>query len=66
MFRAFLVLALAVTPATAEVRVVDGDTLAIDGTRIRLFGIDAPERGHPGARCHGAFEAACGKEPPEL
>jgi len=28
-------------------RVVDGDTLAIDGTRVRLFGIDAPERGQP-------------------
>jgi endonuclease YncB( thermonuclease family) len=28
-------------------RVVDGDTLAIDGARVRLFGIDAPERGQP-------------------
>ena len=29
-------------------RVIDGDTLAIDtGTRVRLFGIDAPERGQP-------------------
>ena len=24
--------------------VVDGDTIKIDGTRIRLFGIDAPEK----------------------
>jgi endonuclease YncB( thermonuclease family) len=24
-------------------RIVDGDTLVVDGTRIRLFGIDAPE-----------------------
>lgn len=24
-------------------RIVDGDTLVIDGTRIRLYGIDAPE-----------------------
>ncbi len=35
-------------PVHAEVsgqaRVVDGDTLEIGGTRIRLFGIDAPER----------------------
>ena len=27
----------------AEVRVVDGDTLALNGVRIRLWGIDAPE-----------------------
>ncbi len=26
-------------------RVIDGDTIAIDGTRIRLEGIDAPETG---------------------
>jgi endonuclease YncB( thermonuclease family) len=35
-------------PAPAEelsgpVRVIDGDTLAMDGARIRLWGIDAPE-----------------------
>lgn len=31
-------------------RVVDGDTLYLDGveTRIRLWGLDAPERGQPG------------------
>lgn len=26
-------------------RVVDGDTLVVDGKRVRLFGIDAPEMG---------------------
>eukprot|EP00955_Chlamydomonas_euryale_P043964 352766-Chlamydomonas_euryale.AAC.5 len=26
-----------------QARVVDGDTLVVDGTRIRLFGVDAPE-----------------------
>ena len=27
------------------VQVIDGDTIEVAGTRIRLFGIDAPERG---------------------
>ena len=31
-------------PAVGHVRVVDADTVDIDGTRYRLFGIDAPER----------------------
>ena len=31
--------------ALAEVRVVDGDTLEVDGTIYRLNGIDAPEHG---------------------
>ncbi len=30
---------------SGRARVVDGDSLEIGGTRIRLFGIDAPERG---------------------
>ncbi len=34
--------ALAVT-LSGVARVIDGDTLDLDGTRIRLFGIDAPE-----------------------
>jgi endonuclease YncB( thermonuclease family) len=39
-------LALAALPAFAEsVRVVDGDTLRIDGVTYRLWGIDAPEAG---------------------
>ncbi|MAD35821.1 MAG: succinoglycan biosynthesis protein [Tistrella sp.] len=28
---------------TGSARVIDGDTLSVDGTRIRLYGIDAPE-----------------------
>lgn len=31
------------TPAPGQVRVVDADTVDIDGTRFRLHGIDAPE-----------------------
>ena len=41
------VLCLLATPALADVtgpaRVIDGDTLQIQGERIRLHGIDAPE-----------------------
>ena len=29
--------------ASSHVRVIDGDTLDLAGTRVRLFGIDAPE-----------------------
>jgi len=35
---------LAGASATAEVRVLDGDTFETAAERIRLFGIDAPER----------------------
>ena len=30
---------------SGRARVIDGDSLKIGGTRVRLFGIDAPERG---------------------
>jgi endonuclease YncB( thermonuclease family) len=36
-------------PSSSAPRVVDGDTLEVAGTRVRLLGIDAPERGEPGA-----------------
>lgn len=32
-------------PTVQQLHVVDGDTLDVDGRRIRLHGIDAPERG---------------------
>ena len=48
-------LAAPAVEAAPEVRgraeVIDGDTLAIGATRVRLFGIDAPEAGQ---RCGGA------------
>lgn len=40
-----LSLALLVPALAAEMRVVDGDTLANGATRYRLYGIDAPEAG---------------------
>ena len=40
-----LLLALMAAIATrAETRVIDGDTLRVDGVDMRLWGIDAPER----------------------
>lgn len=63
-----LALALAMLPVSAgaeEVRgvprVVDGDTLAIDGTRYRLRDIDAPERDQPyGPKSAAALSALIG------
>lgn len=40
---AALALQRCVPPLEGAVRVVDGDSLTLDGTRIRLSGIDAPE-----------------------
>ncbi len=41
------ILCLLATPALADVtgpaRVIDGDTIEVQGQRIRLHGIDAPE-----------------------
>lgn len=46
-----LVVGLATATLAAEVsgtlRVIDGDTVDVGGTRIRIFGIDAPERDQP-------------------
>lgn len=45
---------------SGPVRAVDGDTLVMTGTRIRLFGIDAPETAQT---CDRAGEAwACGSD----
>ena len=41
----FLVVATCLAaPGSAQTVVIDGDTLQQDGQRIRLFGIDAPDR----------------------
>lgn len=41
---AFVLVLLAASPALAAVQVIDGDTIRVDGARIRMWGIDAPER----------------------
>lgn len=45
MFRAILILILFATPSLAGIAVRDGDTIVVDGTPVRLNGIDAPELG---------------------
>lgn len=40
------------------VEVIDGDTIDVDGIRIRLHGIDAPERGQPCTKNGAQFD--CG------
>jgi len=64
MFRFCLLFLLMVSPAMAASvsgvpRVVDGDTLVVQNTRVRLFGIDAPEAQQT---CEGAAGRAwsCG------
>lgn len=46
-----------------SVRVLDGDTLDMDGTRIRMFGIDAPESKQTCRR--NRRDWACGEEATE-
>jgi micrococcal nuclease len=36
-------------------RIVDGDTIEVDGVRVRLGGLHAPERGEPGGAEATAF-----------
>ncbi len=44
---AFGLAAPAVAEPSGRVRVIDADTMDVGGTRVRLFGIDAPEIGQP-------------------
>ncbi len=39
-------------------RVHDGDTITVDGTRVRLYGIDAPELAQPGGKDSRDFLAS--------
>lgn len=45
----------------SDVRVVDGDTIEINGTTVRLYGIDAPEAGQRCAR-RGRGTWPCGRD----
>lgn len=47
-------------PAIADVRVIDGDTIVLDGNSIRLEGIDAPELAQVCLNAAGQ-SYACGK-----
>lgn len=62
---ALALILIAATPALAiegVARVVDGDTIVISGTRVRLAGIDAPEKRQQCWRPTGGARAwACGR-----
>lgn len=46
-------------PATSQVvRVIDGDTIEVNDEKVRLYGIDAPERGQPCTRNNSHYD--CG------
>ena len=42
---------------TQSVRVIDGDTIEVNSEKIRLYGIDAPEKGNIGL--HDSFPVRC-------
>lgn len=49
-----LILLILAVPSPAQSgqveRVIDGDTIIVDGVRVRIWGVDAPERGQPYSR----------------
>ncbi len=66
LVQAFAILAaIQIGPAssadlTGTARVLDGDTIEVNGQRVRLFGIDAPEGGQACSRQGTAYD--CGQE----
>ena len=48
------------TQQSGQVEVIDGDTIRVEGERIRIHGIDAPEAKQSCRRDNAAW--ACGKE----
>ena len=48
MIRSLLIALLLASPASAQTRVIDGDTIHHEGERIRIWGLDCPELRQPG------------------
>ena len=57
---ALIVATSAFADVTGNARVVDGDTIHVGNTKIRLYGIDAPERKQTCTA--GGKEWSCGQE----
>lgn len=60
MIKVLIALACLCTPALADdLRIIDGDTLDLNGTRFRINGIDAPEAGQK-CKTERGQDWACG------
>ena len=60
MIKVLIALACLCTPALADdLRIIDGDTLELNGTRFRINGIDAPEAGQK-CKTEQGQDWACG------